>query len=166
MTDIDPADFRQLLGRFATGVVVLTANAPDGRPLGMTANSFSSVSLVPPLILVCIDHQATMHPVLTRPESEQGATPLCFAANILRADQEAISRRFAGKHEDKFDGIGYHLSDEGLVLIDGALAHIECERWGVHEAGDHTIVLGRVVGGSTAEGKPLIYYRGGYTTLG
>jgi flavin reductase (DIM6/NTAB) family NADH-FMN oxidoreductase RutF len=154
---VDSATFRQLLGRFATGVVVVTTTAADGRPLGMTANSLTSVSLDPPLILLCIDHAATMHDALVA-SSE-------FAVNILRSTQEAISRRFAGQHDDRFDGIGYRLSPRGLVLLDGALAHIECQRYELHEAGDHTIVIGRVVSGTTAEGRPLLYYRGGYAAL-
>jgi flavin reductase (DIM6/NTAB) family NADH-FMN oxidoreductase RutF len=85
--------------------------------------------------------------------------------NILRSTQEAISRRFAGQHDDRFDGIGYRLSPRGLVLLDGALAHIECQRFELHEAGEHTIVIGRVVSGTTSEGRPLLYYRGGYAAL-
>jgi flavin reductase (DIM6/NTAB) family NADH-FMN oxidoreductase RutF len=154
---VDSATFRQLLGRFATGVVVVTTTAADGRPLGMTANSLTSVSLDPPLVLLCIDHDAAMHDALVA-SSE-------FAVNILRSTQEAISRRFAGQHDDRFDGIGYRLSPRGLVLLDGALAHIECQRYELHEAGDHTIVIGRVVSGTTAEGRPLLYYRGGYAAL-
>ena len=153
-SEIDGPTFRQLLGRFATGVAVLTARDPDGTPHGMTANSLTSVSLEPPLILVCIDHDATMHALLSG-----GAA---FAVNVLEAHQETLSRRFAGDHEDRFDGIGYRLSPRGLVLLDGALAHLECVAWARHEAGDHTIVIGRVVDGAARDGRPLLYYRGGY----
>jgi flavin reductase (DIM6/NTAB) family NADH-FMN oxidoreductase RutF len=155
---VDPSQFRQLLGRFATGVVVLTVTTPQGHPLGMTANSLASVSLRPPLISVCVDHEAEMHDaILTAPE---------FVVNILSSPQEALARRFADQHEDRFDGIGYRLSPEGLVLLDGALAHIECIREAAYPAGDHTIVMGRVAGGTTADGRPLLYYRGGYAALG
>ena len=154
----DPFLFRQLLGRFATGVTILTVATPDGRPLGMTANSLASVSLNPPLLSVCVDHQAEMHDaILASPE---------FVVNVLASAQEALARRFSDQHEDRFDGVGYHRSAEGLILLDGALAHIECERYANYPGGDHTIVLGRVTGGSTADGRPLLYYRGGYATLG
>jgi flavin reductase (DIM6/NTAB) family NADH-FMN oxidoreductase RutF len=124
----------------------------------MTASSLASVSLHPPLVSVCIDHTADLHDVIAASER--------FVVNILESGQEALSRRFADEHEDRFDGVGYHRSPEGLVLLDGALAHIECERHATYPGGDHTIVLGRVIGGSTAEGHPLLYYRGGYATLG
>jgi flavin reductase (DIM6/NTAB) family NADH-FMN oxidoreductase RutF len=158
MPESDPFQFRQLLGRFATGVTILTVSTPDGRPLGMTANSLASVSLQPPLISVCVDHEAEMHDaILASPE---------FVVNVLASPQEALARRFSDKHEDRFDGVGYRRSPEGLILLDGALAHIECERYANYPAGDHTIVLGRVTGGATGEGRPLLYYRGGYATLG
>jgi flavin reductase (DIM6/NTAB) family NADH-FMN oxidoreductase RutF len=155
--EIDPFQFRQLLGRFATGVTILTLATPEG-PLGMTANSLASVSLQPPLISVCVDREAEMHDViLEAPE---------FVVNVLASPQEALARRFSDKHEDRFDGVGYHLSPEGLILLDGVLAHIVCQRQATYPAGDHTIVLGRVVGGATSDGRPLLYYRGGYAALG
>lgn len=154
---VDPAEFRQLMGRFATGVCILTAHAADGELQGMTANSLSSVSLVPPLLLLSIDHLAKMHRTLT--------TCRAFTVNVLSAGQEALSRRFAAEHEDRFDGVGYHVSPRGLVLLDGALAHIEVEREACHEAGDHTIVVGRVLAGAAHEGRPLCYFRGGYAAL-
>jgi flavin reductase (DIM6/NTAB) family NADH-FMN oxidoreductase RutF len=147
-----------LLGRFATGVTVLTVAGPDGRPHGMTASSLTSVSLEPPLVLVCVDHAARMHPVLVRAER--------FLVNVLAADQEELSRRFADPHDDRFDGIGHRATADGLVYLDGTLAHIECRREMLHEAGDHTIVVARVVGGRAREGHPLVYFRGGYTGLG
>ena len=155
---MDPAQFRELMGRFATGVTVLTVNGPGDRPLGMTASSLASVSLVPPLVSVCVDHQAELHDSIL-------ASPV-FVVNILESRQETLSRRFADPHEDRFDGIGYHRSPEGLVLLDGALAHIECDRFASYPGGDHTIIIGRVIGGSTGEGRPLLYYRGGYGALG
>ena len=156
--EIDPSQFRQLLGRFATGVTVLTLVTPEGRPLGMTANSLASVSLSPPLISVCVDREAELHDVIVRaPE---------FVVNVLASPQEALARRFSDKHEDRFDGIGYRLSPDGLILLDGALAHLVCERFAEYPGGDHTIILGRVVGGATSDGRPLLYYRGGYAALG
>ncbi|HEV8454843.1 MAG TPA: flavin reductase family protein [Gemmatimonadales bacterium] len=156
--EIDPFQFRQLLGRFATGVTILTLATPEGRPLGMTANSLASVSLQPPLLSVCVDREAEMHDViLEAPE---------FVVNVLASPQEALARRFSDKHEDRFDGVGYHLSSEGLILLDSVLAHIVCERHATYPAGDHTIVLGRVVGGATSDERPLLFYRGGYAALG
>ncbi len=154
---VEPAEFRQLLGRFTTGVCVLTARTADGRLQGMTANSLSSISLVPPLVLVSIDHRAAMHHTLTNCRA--------FAVNILSTGQEGVSRRFASDHEDRFDGVGYRESPRGLVLLDGALAHLEVERETCHEAGDHTLVIGRVVAGAAHEGRPLCYFRGGYAAL-
>lgn len=146
------------MGRFATGVTVITVNDPDHRPLGMTASSLASVSLVPPLVSVCIDHRAALHDTIL-------AAPV-FVVNVLESRQEALSRRFADRHEDRFDGVGYHRSPEGLVLLDGALAHLECDRFASFPAGDHTIIIGRVRGGTAGDGRPLLYYRGGYGALG
>jgi len=124
----------------------------------MTASSLASVSLHPPLVSVCIDHTADLHDAIVASER--------FVVNILSSSQETLARRFADQHDDRFDGVGYHRSPDGLVLLDGALAHIECERYATHPGGDHTIVLGRVIGGGTAEEHPLLYYRGGYASLG
>jgi flavin reductase (DIM6/NTAB) family NADH-FMN oxidoreductase RutF len=156
--DVDPALFRQLLGRFATGVTIVTTREADGTPIGMTASSLASISLIPPLVSVAIDHAATIHgAVLAATE---------FAVNILESKQEALSRRFAGNAAVRFDGVGYRIGERGLVLLDGALAHIECRQHALVEAGDHTVVIGRVIGGATGDGRPLLYYRGGYAALG
>ena len=156
-TEIDAAQFRQLLGRFATGVTIITVTAPDGRFLGMTANSLSSVSLYPPLISVCVDREAGIHNAILAVDQ--------FVVNVLSSSQETLARRFADKHEDRFEGIGYHISPEGLILLGGALAHVECQRFAQYSGGDHTIVVGRVTGGTTSKGRPLLYYRGGYAAL-
>jgi flavin reductase (DIM6/NTAB) family NADH-FMN oxidoreductase RutF len=123
----------------------------------MTANSLASVSLHPPLVSVCIEHTADLHDAIAGSER--------FVVNILERTQETLSRRFADPHEDRFDGVGYHRNPDGLILLDGALAHIECERYAAYPGGDHTILIGRVIGGGTADGRPLLYYRGGYATL-
>jgi 3-hydroxy-9,10-secoandrosta-1,3,5(10)-triene-9,17-dione monooxygenase reductase component len=152
---MDQYEFRQLCGRFATGVTIVTAIGEDGLPVGMTANSFASVSLDPPLISVAVDHAASMHGAMR--------AGTCFTINILEAHQEALSRRFAAGLPDRFEGIGWHRGPDGGVILDGVLAHIRCEKWSEVEAGDHTIVIGRVTGGAAAEhGRPLLYYRGGY----
>lgn len=153
--DADPALFRRLLGRFATGVTVLTTRGQGGPPVGMTASSLASVSLVPPLISVCVDASAEMHRAL----SVSGD----FVVNILRADQESLSRRFAElPAEERFKGVAWRETSNGLVLLEGTIGHIECERFTEVPLGDHTLFVGRVTGGATTDGLPLLYFRGGY----
>ncbi len=155
--ELDPADFRQFLGRFATGVTVVTLHLPDGQPAGMTANSLASVSLDPPLVSVCIDHAAELYKNLL-------AAP-GFVINVLEASQESLSRRFATKHLDRFDGVGYHTAPGGQPVLEGVIAWIECEPHATFPGGDHTIVVGRVRRGGTTDGTPLVYFRGGYAGL-
>lgn len=158
LPDVDPPRFRQLLGRFATGVAVLTARRADGRDIGMTANSLGSVSLVPPLVSVSVDRETDLHAVLeTAPR---------WVLNILAEDQEELSRRFAVRGPERFEGIGHRRTAAGLAVLDGIVAHLECERWAAYPGGDHTIFVGRVTGGDPGEGAPLLYFRGGYAGLG
>ena len=159
MHGVEPALFRQLLGRFATGVTVLTTRAPSpsGEPIGMTASSIASVSLDPPLVLVSVDRRHEMHTAL-----EAAST---FVLNILAADQEAISRRFAGDEPNRFNGVGFRTNKQGIAVLDGVVAHIECEKQTAIPAGDHTVFLGLVIGGSVTDRRPLLYYRGGYAGL-
>ena len=157
MPDVDPSRFRQLLGRFATGVAIVTARTPDGRDVGMTANSVNSVSLSPPLVAVNVDREAELHDVM-------GSADL-WAISILGAAQEELSRRFAMRAPDPFRGTGLRRSAGGLVVFDGIVAHLECQRWAAYDGGDHTIFVGRVTGGEPGEGAPLIYFRGGYAAL-
>ena len=154
---VDASQFRQLLGRFATGVSVVTIRGLGGRPLGMTASSLASVSLEPPLLLVAVDHQNDMHDALK-------AAPH-FAVNILASEQEALSRQFASTDPNRFDGAGYREGRHGVPLLDGALAHIECAMHAVVPGGDHTVFFGLVTGGAVTEQQPLIYHRGGYARL-
>jgi flavin reductase (DIM6/NTAB) family NADH-FMN oxidoreductase RutF len=158
MHGVEPPQFRQLLGQFATGVTVLTTRAPDGRPIGMTASSVASVSLDPPLVLVSVSHEHDMHPALSAAQH--------FVLNILAADQEALSRRFAAEHPDRFSGVGYRDNRAGVPVIEGVLAHIDCEKQQVVPGGDHTVFFGLVTGGSVTDKRPLLYYRGGYAGLG
>ncbi|MEO5825090.1 MAG: flavin reductase family protein [Gemmatimonadales bacterium] len=152
---MDQYDFRQLCGRFATGVTVVTTLDDAGQPAGMTANSFASVSLDPPLISVAVDKAASMYGAITAAQ--------VFTVNILEAHQEALSRRFAAGLPDRFEGVGWHRGTDGQLVLDGVLAHLCCEKWQEFDAGDHTIVIGRVRFGASAEhGRPLLYYRGGY----
>ena len=155
---IDPDTFRSVLGRFASGITVLTARDDRGNDFGMTVSAFCSLSLVPPLVLVCVDHVASMHDMLLRASH--------FAVNILAAHQEPISRRFSGPEEHKrFDGVGYSRGNNGAALLDDALAHIECRHLEHHEAGDHTVVIGEVEAATPYDDRPLLYYRGGYAQL-
>lgn len=157
MTGVDAALFRHLLGRFATGVTVITTRHADGQPEGMTASSVASVSLEPPLLLVSVDRQNVMHEALAQASH--------FVVNILAADQEALSRRFAELEQNRFEGVGFHASRLGLPILDGVLAHIECVKDAVVPAGDHTVYVGLVTGGAVTDQRPLLYYRGGYADL-
>lgn len=157
MPGADPALFRQLLGRFATGVTVVTTRDPGGRPVGMTASSVASVSLHPPLVLVSVDKANDMHPALQAAQH--------FVLNVLAADQEVLSRRFAAEHPDRFDGIRFREGHHGIPLLDGVVASIECDKQGEVQGGDHTVFFGLVTGGTASDRPPLLYYRGGYTGL-
>jgi flavin reductase (DIM6/NTAB) family NADH-FMN oxidoreductase RutF len=155
---IDPDTFRSVLGRFASGITVVTTVDADGRDVGMTVSAFSSVSLRPPLVQVCIDKQASMYAALTQAER--------FGVNILAAEQEALSRRFAAVDSShRFEGIGYERGESGVVLLDDALGHLECSIHARHDAGDHTLFIGEVDRASAGDGRPMLYYRGGYAQL-
>lgn len=151
---MDPAEFRRLLGSFATGVTVVTTLDREGEPAGMTASAISAVSLEPPLLLVCVSLAAELHPVLSVASE--------FAVNVLARDQEHLSRRFALEGIDRFAGVALTRSLEGLPLLDGVVAHILCRRHEVTLAGDHSVFLGRVVGGETFDRQPLLHFRGRY----
>jgi flavin reductase (DIM6/NTAB) family NADH-FMN oxidoreductase RutF len=123
----------------------------------MTVSAFCSVSLEPPLVLICIEKTATVHDALTRAPS--------FVVNVLSAKQEQIARRFSTIDIDRFEGIGFSRSANGIAVLDDVLAVIECNRYALHEAGDHTIVIGEVEAVRADNGTPLLYYRGGYAQL-
>ena len=154
---IDADSFRAALGRFATGVTVVTMCSPDGRDHGMTVSAFCSASLEPSLILVCIGHEASIHDLLIR-ESYIGIS-------ILSTEQEALSRRFADPETDRFEGIGFSRGENGVALLDDALVHLECHVIDRHEAGDHTVLFAEVDRAAMVPGRPLLYYRGGYAQL-
>jgi flavin reductase (DIM6/NTAB) family NADH-FMN oxidoreductase RutF len=154
---LTPTEFRTALRHLAAGVTVVTTRDVDGRPTGLTAIAFTSVSLDPPLVLVCVDRAATAHPALR--------THGRFAVNMLRREQEAVSRRFAESGGDKFHQVPCHVGRTGLPLLDGALATLECRVVETHEAGDHTIFIGHVEAASVGGGQPLVYFHGGYRSL-
>ncbi len=154
---VNKDQFRAALGRFASGITVVTTVDAAGRDQGMTVSAFSSVSLVPPLVLVCIDHGATM--------IEAMRTQMHFAVNILSSEQEPLSRRFSEKTPDRFDGVGYQRGQYGCALLDDTLATLECRVVARTEAGDHTVVIGEALAVHVSERRPLLYYRGGYAQL-
>jgi flavin reductase (DIM6/NTAB) family NADH-FMN oxidoreductase RutF len=157
MTQVNEHRFRSVLSRFASGVTVVTAVGADGVDHGMTVSAFCSLSLEPPLILVCIDHGTEMHGIL------QGAT--AFTVNVLAAEQEDLARKFSDPDDDRFEGTSYTRGANGLALLTGAAAWLECELTHRHEGGDHTIFVGRVEAAEAGEAPPLVYYRGGYGRL-
>jgi flavin reductase (DIM6/NTAB) family NADH-FMN oxidoreductase RutF len=154
---IDPDTFRAALGRFTSGVTVVTTCDDHGRDHGMTVSAFCSASLEPPLVLACIGHEASMHDLMMSADR--------FGVSILTVGQEQLARRFADQRSDRFDGVGYSRGKLGVALLDDALAHLECMVVDRRDAGDHTIVVGRVEAASCYQGRPLVYYRGGYTQL-
>jgi flavin reductase (DIM6/NTAB) family NADH-FMN oxidoreductase RutF len=144
---------RDALGRYATGVTVITMRGPDG-PLGMTANSFTSVSLDPALVLWCPAKRSSRH------DSFVAATH--FAIHVLAADQLDLCLRFA-RSGGNFDGVATDVTPEGQPALPGAMARFDCSRHALHDGGDHTIVVGRVLRATTrAEGEPLLFWGGRY----
>ena len=155
---IDPDSFRSVLGRFASGITIITALDSAGRDVGMTVSAFCSVSLDPPLVQACVDRAASMFNALQRAER--------FGVSVLADEQEALARRFAAVDSShRFDGIGYSRGENGVVLLDDALAHIECSMVSRFEAGDHMLFVGAVERATARDARPLLYYRGGYAQL-
>jgi 3-hydroxy-9,10-secoandrosta-1,3,5(10)-triene-9,17-dione monooxygenase reductase component len=149
----DAVTFRRILSHFATGIVVVTAH--DGEPIGMTCQSFSSVSLDPPLVMFCPAHSSQ-----TWPRIRAVGT---FAVNILAADQEAICRQFAVSGADKFDGVAWSPGMTGAPILSGVIAHIECRLDSVLAGGDHDIVTGRpLYVGEGPGSEPLLFFRSQY----
>jgi len=155
---IDPDSFRSVLGRFASGITVVTTLDAEHRDVGMTVSAFCSVSLCPPLVQVCVDHAASLYAALVGNAR--------YGVSILAAEQEALSRRFAtAESTRRFDGIGYRRGESGVLLLDDALAHLECRIVASHEVGDHTMFVGEVESANARNARPLLYYRGGYAQL-
>lgn len=154
----DAKSLRNAFGSFMTGVTVVTTIDGNGAPRGFTANSFTSVSLDPPLLLICIARTASSYPVFS--------TAAGFVVNILAEDQKDVSGIFASKRPDKFAAVNWSKSANGLPVIGGALSWFDCARREVIDAGDHVILLGAIRGFEAREANPLGYARGGYVTLG
>ncbi len=154
----DARTLRDALGCFATGVTVVTARAADGTPLGLTANSFTSVSLDPPLLLVCIANGAGSAPALKEVEH--------FAVNVLQIGQQPVSNLFASRNEDRFGDTGWSEGETGSPVLHGSLSSFECRRHAVHDGGDHFILVGEVVCARFEPRRdPLLYFRGKYRRL-
>ena len=149
---MSPNDLRRVFGRFTTGVVVVTARADGGPPHGMTVNSFTSVSLGPPLVLVCLQHRSRT----TEAVRSSGA----FAISVLGARQEHMARRFAAPGEDHFEDFPHSMDDQEVPSVPDALAHLECVVEHRVVAGDHDIVVGRVLKAHDREGDPLAFFGG------
>jgi flavin reductase (DIM6/NTAB) family NADH-FMN oxidoreductase RutF len=151
--EADDRELRRVLGHFATGVVVLTAHHA-GERAGVTVNSFSSLSLRPPLVLFSVMQNLRSLPVFIKTER--------IGISILSADQQEVSHRFASAGADKWAGTPVSAGPSGAILIDNALAHLECDRHAVVDGGDHLIFVCRVLASRSHPGEPLMYFRGGY----
>lgn len=160
-TSVSPELFRRVLGSFPTGITVLTVEREPGQVHGMTANSFTSVSLDPLLILVCIDQDAR---VLKHLKAQQR-----FGVNILKDTQQKISEHFAKPQDDPEEetrlGVHFRWTPSGIPLLEEGLAHLACNVVAQHTAGDHTIFIGEVESVELKEGEPLLYHRGKYRSL-
>jgi len=155
----DELHFRDVMAHFTTGVTVVTSRAPDGRLCGLTVNSVASVSLNPLLVLVCVDRGAASHACI----AEGGA----FAVSVLGRPHEGLARRFSlGDHSNRFEELTYRTEVTGSPVLEDALAWLDCQVTEVHQGGDHSIVVGEVVACDAQEGKPLVFFRGGYHGIG
>jgi flavin reductase (DIM6/NTAB) family NADH-FMN oxidoreductase RutF len=158
-------DFRRALSQFATGVTVVTVECAPRRVHGMTANSFTSVSLEPPLISVCVDERAHLLPLVKHRRM--------FGINVLKEDQQNLSEFFARPEQEQEaheremarHQVGFYWTADGIPLLDGVLCQIACCLHAAHVAGDHTIVVGEVLSARLHSGKPLVFFRGEYTAL-
>jgi len=154
---ISKNEFRAVLGRFASGVTVVTAKDADGKLHGITVSAFCSVSLEPPLILICIDKNTGSHHAFSQTDS--------FVVNILREDQQHISDRFASFLHSKFETVKYHSGIDGLPVLEDTLANLECRLVNYHDNGDHTIFVGQIERATINDGNPLVYFQGNYREL-
>lgn len=153
----DSKAFRQCLGKFATGVTVVTCRDSDGNACGITANSFSSVSLEPPLVLWNIAKVSNSLQAYLDAEN--------FAINVLRDDQQQLSAHFAKTDHTLFQDVAYTLNDDGVPVLPGTLALFECRTHAIHDCGDHYIIVGEVTGFMLRDGEPLLFFGGGYRKI-
>jgi flavin reductase (DIM6/NTAB) family NADH-FMN oxidoreductase RutF len=153
----DRNELRRVMGHFATGITVVTTHGPDGKRYGLTMNAVCSLSLTPPLMLICVDKRAESHPAF---QPARG-----FVVNMLDESQEEVSRRFAVSGGEKFTGLACRDGVTGAPILEDALAWVECRVIEVHEGGDHTIYIGEVEDAGARTGDPILYYRGKYRFL-
>lgn len=154
---VNAIEFRNALSRFASGVTVVISKDAAGDLHGITVSAFSSVSLEPPFVLVCIEKTTGSHASLSETDH--------FSVNLLSSEQKHLSERFASWSGDKFDGLELTEGDNGLPLLSGCLANIECTKSHVIEAGDHSIFVGEVTNTHVADGDPLLYFRSDYRSM-
>jgi len=154
---IDPRELRNVMGHFATGVTIITTKDNTGKPFGLTANAFSSLSLAPPLVLVCVDKTVDCYACFEDSK--------VFAVNFLSEEQEQLSRRFATKGIEKFEGVACRSGELGTPVLEGTLGHIECKVVNSYEGGDHTIYVGEIQGASASGDRPLLFFKGKYYRL-
>jgi flavin reductase (DIM6/NTAB) family NADH-FMN oxidoreductase RutF len=154
---IDARELRNIMGHFITGVTVITTRDIEGKPFGLTANAFSSLSLDPPLVLICVDKKVDCYACF---EGSQ-----VFAVNFLSEEQEHLSRRFATKGIEKFEGIPYKTGPCGVPLLEGAMGYIECKLINGYDGGDHTIYVGEVLDAAASGERPLLFFKGKYYRL-
>jgi len=155
---LDQPEFRSVMGHFATGVSIVTARDSQNAAVGMTANAVTSVSLRPLLLLVCVLRDSSSY----GPIVQSGA----YAVNVLRQDDEQLARRFAREHPAKrFEGVDFRMASTGSPVLTSALAWVDCQIREVHEAGDHSIIVGEVVDGGAFAGDPLVFFRGQFGGL-
>jgi flavin reductase (DIM6/NTAB) family NADH-FMN oxidoreductase RutF len=154
---VSSEEFRRACGRFATGVTIATVLDAEGLPHGLTVSSFTSVSLAPPLVLVCLGHAVSLIDLFRGSDH--------FGINILSEEQRRLSERFARKGQDRFQGVAWTPGETGVPLIDGALAAIECQVEQRLPVGDHDILVGRMLATRVQEGAPLLHFRGVYRKL-
>ncbi|NKB37744.1 MAG: flavin reductase [Gammaproteobacteria bacterium] len=158
MKRFDQAEFRQALGKFATGITVVTTTGKNNTPLGVTVNSFTSVSLEPPLVLWCLDLNANCYDEFANCDS--------FAIHVLHKSQEATSRNFAENNGDKFADIDWKTGDSGSPVLQDCAVCLQCKTEQIYSGGDHSILLGRVeIIESFNDADPLIYHGGAYRFL-
>ena len=156
MTDstIDPKTFRRACAKYATGICIASIIGADDLPHGMTVNSFTSVSAVPPLVLVCVDYSSNL--------LRHFRATSHYGLSILSEHQQSLSDRFAARGQDRFTGVDWLPGKTGVPLIPGALAQMECKIQQIVEAGDHAIFIAEVVSAEIAGGKPLLFFDSSY----
>jgi flavin reductase (DIM6/NTAB) family NADH-FMN oxidoreductase RutF len=153
---LEAREFRRVMSHWMSGVAVIGTRGEDGKPRGFTATAVSSLSLHPPLLLVCVARSARTHDCIR--------DAAIFAVNMLASDQQRIAKRFAAREGEvrKFHGVKYRTAHTGAPILEGVLAWADCEVRGSHEEGDHTIFIGEILAGDARDGVPLTYFRGNY----